>query len=169
MKFDFFEIPAEGLSLTLENAHWFPDDLCLQQFEEVALFLKRYEQRVLVKGYVSVVILRECDRCLDVFDMPLQVDFEIDLELAGDSDTQSVDADHHCHDSEMDRVVLAEPVIDIYHILQQQVYLALPIKSLCSEQCKGRCMMCGENLNHNKCRCVPETNSPFSTLAKLKK
>ncbi len=169
MKIDFFEISAEGLSLTLENAQWFPENLVLKQFHEAEMFLKRYERRVLVKGCLFLVVVMDCDRCLDSFDMTIQTDFQVDLELVGDSDALSHDADHHCHDSEMDRVVLTEPVIDIDHLLQQQVYLALPFKNLCSEQCKGCCMICGGNLNHNKCRCTPEIESPFSALAKLKK
>lgn len=167
VKIDFFEIPAEGLSLTVEDTHWFPDDLLLQQFQEAVLFLKRYEQRVLVKGRLSLVVSRECDRCLDTFDMAVKSDFEVDLELAVDSEEMAVEADHHCHENEMDRVVLSEPVIDVYHILQQQVYLALPIKSLCSKKCQGVCMICGENLNHKKCRCTPDIDSPFSALAAL--
>ncbi len=169
VKISFYEIPADGLSLSVDNDHWFPDDLDLKKYDDATLFLKRYEQRVIVKGSLSVVVALNCDRCLDTFDLPVQSEFEIDLELANNSDVQDIDADHHCHDSEMDIVVLSEDEIDVYHILQQQIYLALPLKKLCSEQCNGVCLMCGANLNRNKCECKQDSKSPFSVLANLQK
>jgi uncharacterized protein len=169
VKLDFFEISAEGLTVTLKDVTWFPDDLVCLQFEEANIFLKRYEQRVFVEGHLSVVVQRQCDRCLDSFAMPLCNDFKVDLELTADKETLHVDAEHLCVESEMDSVILAEAVIDVHHLMQQQVYVALPLKSLCSEHCQGVCMICGENLNHMKCQCVTETESPFSVLALLNK
>jgi uncharacterized protein len=71
---------------------------------------------------------------------------------------------------DLDTVILEEPVIDLDDIIRQQLLLALPMKKLCSEQCKGMCLRCGANLNQNACGCDGEPqDSPFAILAQLKK
>jgi uncharacterized protein len=37
--------------------------------------------------------------------------------------------------------------------LREQVLLALPLKVLCREDCKGLCPQCGNNLNQQPCSC----------------
>lgn len=44
-----------------------------------------------------------------------------------------------------------------------------PLKVVCSEGCKGRCPMCGADLNKQACSCVAENNMPFKALNELGK
>jgi len=44
--------------------------------------------------------------------------------------------------------------------------LALPMKPLCGEACKGLCRHCGTNLNKSSCDCAPTWDDP--RLAPLK-
>jgi uncharacterized protein len=44
--------------------------------------------------------------------------------------------------------------------LAEQVHLALPMKVLCSAECKGLCPSCGANLNRDRCRCGPRPADP---------
>ncbi len=39
-------------------------------------------------------------------------------------------------------------------VLKEQILLALPVKQVCKENCKGLCPQCGTNLNAGKCNCV---------------
>jgi uncharacterized protein len=39
-------------------------------------------------------------------------------------------------------------------VLREQVLLAVPIKLICSEQCRGMCPRCGQNLNVEQCACA---------------
>ena len=48
----------------------------------------------------------------------------------------------------------------------EQFLLALPMKPLCSEGCKGLCTICGTNLNRGACDCKREWEDP--RLAALK-
>ena len=50
--------------------------------------------------------------------------------------------------------------------MREQFYLALPMKPLCREDCKGLCPQCGTNLNTGTCECRPEWEDP--RLAALK-
>ncbi|MDR7856369.1 DUF177 domain-containing protein [Tissierella sp.] len=47
-----------------------------------------------------------------------------------------------------------------------QVVLSLPMKSLCSSDCKGLCPKCGADLNNTVCDCIHENIDP--RLEKLK-
>ena len=46
-----------------------------------------------------------------------------------------------------------ESMLSVENILQEQVYLTLPMKPLCTETCKGLCVQCGKNLNSGSCEC----------------
>jgi uncharacterized protein len=74
-----------------------------------------------------------------------------------------------CNIQDPDSIILDEPVVDFDDVLRQQLYLLLPMKRLCSEQCKGLCSRCGVNLNLAECRCANERQDlPFAVLAQLK-
>ncbi len=40
-------------------------------------------------------------------------------------------------------------------ILREQILLAVPIKIVCRDDCKGLCPQCGQNLNQGACQCPP--------------
>jgi uncharacterized protein len=42
-------------------------------------------------------------------------------------------------------------------VLREQLLLAVPIKAVCSETCKGLCPRCGRNLNEGPCDCPTST------------
>jgi uncharacterized protein len=44
--------------------------------------------------------------------------------------------------------------------LREQVLLALPLKTICRDDCKGLCPHCGKNLNEIQCACVDEVEDP---------
>jgi uncharacterized protein len=50
--------------------------------------------------------------------------------------------------------------IDLNELLREQFYLALPMKPLCSEECKGLCPQCGINRNTATCACATEWEDP---------
>ncbi|HLH06855.1 MAG TPA: DUF177 domain-containing protein [Terriglobales bacterium] len=45
-------------------------------------------------------------------------------------------------------------------VLREQLLLALPLKLLCSEDCKGLCRSCGQNLNQGACGCTRTEPDP---------
>jgi uncharacterized protein len=168
MKVRFGEIPAEGLRFEIHDESWFPDRE-LQRTGPVRslVVLKRNgEDRVLLAGEIRTTITFDCDRCVEDYVMELDVSFNLDLEYAASSRLEP--SEHECSPAEMDMIYLQEPVIDIFEILQQQVFLMIPEKHLCSESCKGLCPRCGANLNVETCNCGTELkSSPFAILKKL--
>jgi len=81
-----------------------------------------------------------------------------------------MNSEHHCSDDDYDVLYLSDSVIESTDILREQLLLALPVSSVCSESCMGLCDRCGTNLNENQCKCGEvNENSPFAILKKLQK
>jgi uncharacterized protein len=45
-------------------------------------------------------------------------------------------------------------------VLREQVLLALPLKAICREDCRGLCPHCGKNLNTEQCGCAEPVEDP---------
>ena len=58
--------------------------------------------------------------------------------------------------------------IDLGEILREEVLLAMPMKAVCDEGCKGICSGCGAELNDEECRCEPEIDERWAALGALK-
>lgn|SRR5690554_5836095 len=59
-----------------------------------------------------------------------------------------------------------DDLLDLNDYVINQVVLSLPMKTLCSDDCKGLCPKCGADLNRSKCDCIHENIDP--RLEKLK-
>jgi uncharacterized protein len=45
-------------------------------------------------------------------------------------------------------------------VLREQVLLALPLRAICRDDCKGLCPHCGKNLNLEQCNCAEPVDDP---------
>ena len=50
--------------------------------------------------------------------------------------------------------------LDMGHLAAEQVNLALPMKPLCSDGCRGICPVCGLDRTKGNCRCEEENIDP---------
>jgi len=167
MKIRFGEIPEGGLRLEIKDESWFPDhELQRRGPVHATVVLKRNGlDRVLLTGEIKTTITFACDRCLEDYTMDLDDSFRLDLEYAASRGLEP--PEHEISPADMDMIYLQEPVIDIFEILAQQVFLMVPGKHLCRESCRGLCPRCGANLNQEACNCRQELrSSPFSVLKK---
>lgn len=164
------EIPEEGLALKVSDPSWFPErEVARQGSPRVDVFLARRNERVFLSGAIDLVMLRNCDRCLEEFALPRHMEFEVVFDLSGEDPTLLV-REYECDINEMDVVFLAEPVIDLGAVLSQQVILAVPGKSLCRSDCRGICPVCGADRNKKNCSCAAaDGDSPFGVLNQLTK
>jgi uncharacterized protein len=129
---------------------------------------RKGEAQVALTGRVAVDLLLVCDRCLGSYDFKVDSEFQLLFEVESQESRRIKALDARIDD--LDSEVLDEPVIDLDDVVRQQVYLALPMKNLCSDSCKGVCARCGTNLNLAACGCAEEgKGSPFAVLARLKK
>jgi uncharacterized protein len=67
-----------------------------------------------------------------------------------------------------DMLVVEDEQLDLDELVTAYIVLALPLKNLCREDCKGLCPACGKNLNEGDCGCVAkEAVSGLSQLKEL--
>ena len=170
LKVQVADIPEEGLRVDVNDCSWFPDlEFARRDDLQVIIFFSRLANRVMISGSISVTIVLECDRCLEEFEFPEKIDFQLAVELEKEDPALDI-ADHEIDRNEMDVIFLPEPVIDVDDILYQQVVMAVPQKSLCRSDCRGVCGNCGADLNREECRCrMDDGGSPFSVLDQLLK
>ncbi len=63
-------------------------------------------------------------------------------------------------------IYIENSLLNIDEYIWSQVVSSLPMKILCSNDCKGLCPQCGQNLNIQSCDCMGSTIDP--RLEKLK-
>ena len=116
-----------------------------------------------VAGRMRTRLAVECSRCLEPFEVPVDTAFDLryvpHAEDAGEDDVE-VDED------DLATAFYREGMVDLIDLMREQFVLALPMKPLCEEACKGLCAVCGTNLNKTQCGCAPKWEDP--RLAPLK-
>ena len=127
---------------------------------------KTDDGRVIVEGSFSVTLRLTCSRCLEDFDYVVVESFR---------DTyfpKSFCTGHGVHElskDDLDVLYYADGELDLSLIYLEKTYLAIPMKPLCSDGCKGICPVCGKNLNYGECECNRKFIDPrWEQLAKLK-
>lgn len=72
---------------------------------------------------------------------------------------------------ESDTILLVPDMkLNLDEFLYTEVIVSLPMKHLCSEECKGICAKCGKNLSEGKCDCPEKEIDPrLQALADLLK
>ena len=98
-----------------------------------------------VEGTLKAELILSCSRCLKKYSSPVELDISEDVLKSEMEDEEEL--------------YLDEIIVD-------NIILSLPMKPLCSDDCKGICPECGQNLNEGECDCEVEALDP--RLAKLK-
>lgn len=153
---------------TVDGLDALPDIVVLGPVKAQCTLQRKGESKAELQGRLAATLELECDRCLSQYALEVDTVLHILFEVETDTSWQVKDLEYRIPD--LDTVVLEEPVIDLDDTIRQQLLLAVPMKKLCSEQCKGICLRCGANLNQNPCDCDSDPqDSPFAILAQLKK
>ena len=115
------------------------------------------EDGLLLWGKLTAPIKANCARCLN------EIIYPVEAEISEVYKPNSQDEDE-AYPFEGNEVVLDKMVAD-------EILMKLPVRFLCSEDCKGLCPRCGKNLNEGSCDCGTEeeipANNPFSGLKGL--
>lgn len=116
-----------------------------------------------VSGRAATRLAVECSRCVEPFEVPVDVAFSLryvpHVENAGEGERE-------IGEDELTTAYYREGLLDLVDLLREQFVLALPMKPLCREDCRGLCPQCGTNLNRTQCECAPKWEDP--RLAALK-
>jgi uncharacterized protein len=118
-------------------------------------------------GRVVTTLELPCSRCLEPFALP--VDAPFDLRYQPHSHNTG-EGEREIEEDDLNTAFYENDEIDLGQLMQEQFYLVLPMKPLCSENCKGLCPNCGTNWNRGTCACSIQWEDPrLAALKTLKK
>ena len=108
-------------------------------------------------GSLTTSLELVCARCLETVVQPVERSFDLLYR------PQGADAGK----DELS-VTIAEAEVSYYQgegllledVLHEQILLAVPLKIVCREECRGLCPHCGKNLNIEQCSCVEKMEDP---------
>lgn len=156
---DITDIPAEGRSFTLDN-----QDIWMDSWKQFSMDItplapmtgtftvQLQDDGVLVRGTLAGKVATHCDRCAE--ETPVDIDQSFDIfevpPLRGEDVLEP----------SLLRRVGRRLELDAGSMLWEEFVLALPIKPLCRDDCKGLCPECGENLNSGLCACPTGPTDP---------
>lgn len=110
-----------------------------------------------LNGDLAVELETDCARCLEPVVMSVKHSFDLLYRpLGADAGREELS------------VTSAEAEISYYQgegllledVLREQVLLAVPLRGICREDCKGLCAQCGANLNPQQCSCAEPVEDP---------
>ncbi|MBI1819626.1 MAG: DUF177 domain-containing protein [Nitrospirae bacterium] len=192
MKIDVLSIPDEGKEIDYQE-----DPLALQLSPELELkgevrirgFLYKTGKTIIVKGIIEAEPHLECGRCSSFFFLPLS--FEFDQLFVPKSPQRPVfhktrDEKKGNRHPKTGKSELSEPEsgdeegidpfnenwyegssLSLDEMIREQVLLALPMRPLCTPECKGLCPVCKKNLNLTICDCPKEVEEKFNMMKNL--
>ena len=158
--------PREHVERTMPSSLFDPQDPEYRVAAPVVLVMdveRSGESAFAVRGTVVTTLELACSRCLDPFEVPVDAAFELryvpQTANAGEGEREIAEDD-------LATAFYRDGLLDVTELLREQFQLALPMKPLCSDACRGMCPQCGTNLNRTECACRPQWEDP--RLAALK-
>ena len=159
MKIRWEDIPPEGKEIPLEELSPFyiqeqrgeaEQETKLESALKGVLSLRRTPKGIEAKGHFATAVCISCARCLKEFVLPIVSEFEAFFLLMKFVPEEE---DKQLSPEDLDISFLPEKGIEIKDIIEEQIWLNIPIKPLCQESCKGLCTICGTDLNFGECGC----------------
>ena len=118
-----------------------PPDLVLKDVEgKIAISVT--EDGVVAEGNIWGRTNLECSRCLEEYQQPLEIQFT-EIFSAHPVEASENDLD--------EQPLPTDGSLDLGPIIRDYASLEIPIRQLCSPDCKGLCPVCGTNLNQKDC------------------
>ena len=102
------------------------------------------DKNIIFSGSLEAVIKVECNRCLDDVVKNISISFDEKIIETDEEEVDDIIAD------------IEKESISLESFLEKLLILKLPMKFLCSDDCKGLCPQCGINLNNSVCNCEKE-------------
>ena len=154
MKVNISEISKiNGASLNIEFNETLPDLGCVEDgyiFDKPIGFKGQIENVngvLILDGHLKVDYIAKCYRCLR------DVDRKIDIGIRDEfiSSKKATDNDFYIYSGNF---------VELDRVLKDNIILNLPMRQVCTKECKGLCSKCGINLNEKKCDCMEDLINP---------
>lgn len=110
----------------------------------------RAEREYFINANIKYTYTTKCDRCLKA------INREANTTLTG----KLVQNDLDEFEEDENLLFYENNKLEIDNYVLMEVISSLPMKSLCDEECKGICSICGKDLNDGDCNCEKEDIDP---------
>jgi len=111
------------------------------------------------QGEIEARLELTCDRCLRSFHQDTKVPFTVEL---------CPEENRSYFKNEESFIYFVEPQVDLEPVVRESLILSLPLRTLCSSDCKGLCPSCGKDLNLAPCQCREKEIDPrWEALKKM--
>lgn len=164
MKITVSEIPEEGIELELKES------LTLEPYNflspvHASIRIDKRETEVIVRGVIKGEVEQQCSRCVKNFSMSITAPIDVIYHPAEDIQREE---HHELLTDELDTGFYKNGILDTDDLIREQFLLNMPMKPLCSPDCKGICPKCGADMNIAACNCmVSEIDSRLEVLKQL--
>lgn len=181
MKINVPAIPEEGQSIAFDQSTpWFAA-LLTQRFSQLRrpaspaggeVQLRKTLQNVAVSGEVELTLTPACARCGVEFQTKFQVPLLRNLApyFSGPrEDLLTAEEEVELSAEDLEFSFYHGEEFDLSDLVAEEIFLAMPMRFLCQESCRGLCPKCGVNLNRGPCSCPADAEtSPFAVLKGFK-
>lgn len=165
MKVIISEIYEEGLKLELTEKISSDESIKIVMPVKASLKIDKKGSEVIITGTAKGTVELQCSRCLKVLDMDIDSIINVVYHPASEINKEE---HYELKGDELDTGFYRNDTIDTEDLLKEQLVLNLPMKPLCSNDCKGLCPKCGVDLNIAQCNCpVSEVDSRLAVLKQL--
>jgi uncharacterized metal-binding protein YceD (DUF177 family) len=104
-----------------------------------------------LEGQANCLLETPCCRCLKTVETPVSFAVLENFLEAGKGEPSDED------------IIFSDDIISILPAIQRNLYNNIPMKFVCSDDCKGLSACCGINLNYGECECT-EIREEFAAL-----
>lgn len=164
MKILISEIPDDGLELDISEK--ITSESLKSDFPVFAkISIERSNSEVIIKGAIKSEIEQQCSRCLRNYTIEISTPI---MAIYHPIEDINKEEQYELKEEELETGFYKNDILDIDEILIEQLLLNIPMKPLCSPDCKGLCPKCGTDLNVTSCNCnTAEIDPRLEVLKKL--
>ena len=127
---------------------------------------KHIVRDIRIVGKFSTEVEVRCARCVEAVRLPLSGDFDL---LYRPLSSVAREEEVGINEAESEIGYYKGEGLELEEVLKEQIFLAVPMQSLCTEDCKGLCPQCGQNKNVSACDCKVQQSDPrWAALADIK-
>ncbi len=134
---------------------------------DIHLSIAREYDHIRVSGNVATAVGMGCSRCL--VETVHDVVSAFTIVYSKDAGLKQDEEEVELAEEDLISVTYEGDEIDFTSEITEQVLLAIPLKPLCREDCRGLCGNCGTDLNVAECGCDrQDVNLKFNALKNFK-
>ena len=146
---------------------FFHEDAALSEPVSTDFILTHADRDIRVDGTVKTNIRFKCSRCAKEYSRSFASSF--DLTYLPQPKWTNENAEIALKYEDMEVAYYDGVALDVNLMILEQIELAMPMKFVCREDCRGLCYKCGADLNEDLCLCKKEeTDSRLSVLLEFR-